>query len=64
MREVQGIECPTRGESAEKCSWFKQVGSVRDFPDVDVLCCNECGLVTHSRNLSSEVSYKEATMGN
>ena len=56
------IECPMQGGSAENCAWSPRAGRVRDFPEVGVIECTSCRLVTHSRDLSPKVDYKSGSM--
>ena len=42
---------------------FHQIpGSLRDFPQVGVMRCLHCGLVTHAEDTSGAVSYESGTM--
>lgn len=50
------IQCPETGMNAEKCNCLKRPGYVRDEPDVGIVQCENCSLVTHSRDLSQSVS--------
>lgn len=58
------IECPLKGGEAEKCDWQRVKGYVRDFPNVSVIKCQECDLVTHLEDLSSGVNYESGSMHN
>ena len=58
------IECPTSGGRADKCNWLSREGSVRDNPDIGILECQKCQLVTHSADLSQSVNYENGTMHN
>jgi 2-polyprenyl-3-methyl-5-hydroxy-6-metoxy-1,4-benzoquinol methylase len=58
------IECPSKGGQAEKCDWRRRQGQVRDFPNVGVIECQECHLVTHGEDLSSDVNYESGSMHN
>jgi hypothetical protein len=51
------IDCPSKGGKAEMCAWKQRKGQVRDFPNVGVLECEECKLVTHAQDLSNDVNY-------
>lgn len=56
------IECPLKGGQAKMCTWQQRKGQVRDFPNVGVIECQECGLVSHARDLSEEVNYESGSM--
>ena len=43
-------------------SWFPRPGSVRDAPNVELVECKECGIVSHSVDLRFIVNYAEGTM--
>jgi SAM-dependent methyltransferase len=58
------IECPISGRPAEKCVWEPRVGQVRDYPNVGVIQCQECKLVTHQQDLSNGVNYESGSMHN
>ena len=58
------IECPINGGPTEKCVWEPRVGQVRDFPNVGVIQCQECQLVTHEQDLSNDVNYESGSMHN
>ena len=58
------IVCPSKGGKAEKCDWRRLQGHVRDFPKVGVIQCQECQLVTHAEDLSSDVNYESGSMHN
>ena len=58
------IECPSNGGSAQECLWQQRVGQVRDFPSVGLFQCQECKLVTHAKDLSSDVNYESGSMHN
>ena len=58
------IECPSKGGQAEICAWKQRKGQVRDFPNVGVIQCQECKLVTHAQDLSDDVNYESGTMHN
>jgi 2-polyprenyl-3-methyl-5-hydroxy-6-metoxy-1,4-benzoquinol methylase len=58
------IECPINGGPAEKCVWKPRIGQVRDFPNVGVIQCQECQLVTHEQDLSNDVNYESGSMHN
>ena len=46
------------------CSWLARSGSVRDFPEVGVEECSNCGLVTPTKSLEEKVSYVDGSMHN
>ena len=56
------ITCSIDGNSAISCPWLLREGSVRDVPNVGVLECAKCKLVTHEKDLSSKVDYVEGSM--
>jgi SAM-dependent methyltransferase len=58
------IECPSKGGKAEICAWKQRKGQVRDFPNVGVIQCQECKLVTHAQDLSDDVNYESGSMHN
>jgi 2-polyprenyl-3-methyl-5-hydroxy-6-metoxy-1,4-benzoquinol methylase len=58
------IECPSKGGQAEICAWQQRKGQVRDFPNVGVIQCQECNLVTHAQDLSNDVNYESGSMHN
>ena len=58
------IECPTNGGQAVNCAWRQRKGQVRDFPNVGVIECEVCKLVTHAQDLSIEVNYESGSMHN
>lgn len=58
------IECPVKGNSAEKCMWQQRKGHVKDFPKVGIIQCQECKLVTHAQDLSTDVDYESGSMHN
>jgi SAM-dependent methyltransferase len=58
------IECPSKGGKAETCAWKQRIGQVRDFPNVGVVQCEECKIVTHAQDLSNDVDYESGTMHN
>ena len=58
------IECPSKGGQAEMCAWQQHKGQVRDFPNVGVVQCKECKLVTHALDLSNGVNYESGSMHN
>jgi SAM-dependent methyltransferase len=58
------IECPSKGGKAEMCAWKPRQGQVRDFPNVRVVQCEECKLVTHEQDLSNDVNYESGSMHN
>ena len=58
------IECPSNGGKAEMCAWKQRKGQVRDFPNVGVVQCKECKLVTHALDLSNGVNYESGSMHN
>ena len=56
------INCPLEEKSSTHCKWVLISGSVRDQPDVGLLQCSDCHLVTHSKDLSQDVNYESGTM--
>ena len=58
------IECPSKGGQVEMCAWQQRKGQVRDFPNVGVVQCQECKLVTHTQDLSNDVNYESGSMHN
>jgi len=58
------INCPLKGINASDCNWTKRRGGVRDAKGVGVVECSLCGLVTHEKDLSSNVNYESGTMHN
>jgi 2-polyprenyl-3-methyl-5-hydroxy-6-metoxy-1,4-benzoquinol methylase len=58
------IECPSKGGKADMCAWKQRKGQVRDFPNVGVVECEECKLVTHAQDLSNDVNYESGSMHN
>ena len=58
------IEFPSKGGQAEMCAWQQRKGQVRDFPNVGVVQCEECKLVTHAQDLSNDVNYESGSMHN
>ncbi len=56
------IECPISGESSNQCMWAPITGSVRDFPEVGVVKCQKCELVTPAKDLRQNVNYRDGTM--
>jgi SAM-dependent methyltransferase len=56
------IECPSKGGQASMCAWKERKGQVRDFPNVGVVQCEECKLITHSLDLSNNVNYESGSM--
>ena len=56
------IECPNSGKDFSSCNLSKIKGCVRDKPDVGLLQCSDCQLVTHSKDISQDVNYKSGTM--
>ena len=58
------IECPISGEDSTQCKWFPIEGSVRDFPEIGVVKCETCQLVTPDTDLRQNVDYQNGTMHN
>lgn len=56
------IECSAKLTGGEFCRWKKIKGSVRDFPNVGLIQCEDCLLVTHSQDLSKSVDYESGSM--
>ena len=56
------INCPLKGINASDCNWTKRRGGVRDAKGVGVVECSLCGLVTHEKDLASNVNYESGTM--
>ena len=56
------INCPFEEKSSTHCKWVLISGSVRDQPDVGLMKCSDCYLVTHSKDLSQDVNYESGTM--
>lgn len=56
------IECPNSGKDSSLCNLSKINGCVRDKPDVGLMQCSDCQLVTHSKDLSRDVNYESGTM--
>ena len=56
------FECPGGDTNLRKCHWVSIRGSVRDVPEVGVRQCDNCGLVTHNKDLREFVNYADGTM--
>lgn len=56
------ISCPKARNNLRSCEFKSRRGKVRDVPGVGVQECNECGIVTHTSDLSSYVDYKNGSM--
>lgn len=55
--------CPIESKSELRpCKYRERAGSVRDFPEVGVKECLQCGVVKHSRDLQEKVNYKNSSM--
>jgi len=61
---MQHIQCPSDNEFSSNCKWLPIDGSVRDRPDVGLVQCTKCELITHKIDLSAEVKYASGTMHN
>jgi 2-polyprenyl-3-methyl-5-hydroxy-6-metoxy-1,4-benzoquinol methylase len=55
--------CP-KGRQGSNCTWKPRRGRVRDYPNIGIRECNDCGLVTHNEDLSDFVEYSDGTMHN
>jgi len=53
--------CPLN-VSGKTCEIVQRSGSVRDFPDVKILECLNCGVTFHESDLSHKVNYPAGTM--
>jgi SAM-dependent methyltransferase len=49
-------------ESSERCPWVSRMGSIRDFPKIGVVECENCQLVTHETDLREFIDYKSGSM--
>jgi len=58
------IECTLLDRPSTGCPWVKINGSIRDRPDVGLVQCTKCELITHEIDLSAEVKYASGTMHN
>jgi SAM-dependent methyltransferase len=58
------IECPISGQNSNSCKWTPIAGLVRDFPEVGVVKCQKCQLVTPDKDLRKNVNYQNGTMHN
>ena len=56
------IFCPKTNSYSKSCHFVARKGKVRDFPEVGVQACSDCGMVTHSVDLSSNVDYRTGSM--
>ena len=55
--------CPIGRESVQRlCKYKERAGSVRDFPEVGVKECLQCGVVKHSKDIQEKVNYKNSSM--
>jgi len=59
---MKNIECPFQNGDANLCNWKYRKGSVRDFPQMRIQECVQCGIVTHENDLSQLVNYSEGSM--
>lgn len=62
QNEIFSISCPIAERKLQNCPWIKREGSVRDFPDVGLVECINCHLVTHEKDLSKSINYEKGTM--
>lgn len=62
MKRTKGIQCAVRYRKADECNWISRMGKVRDFREVGVEECSDCGLVSHEIDLHAKIDYKQGSM--
>ncbi len=59
---INHVQCPLTKGNKSSCQWAKRDGSVRDFPEVGLIECSNCGLVAHEVDLRQKIDYESGTM--